>query len=295
VRRAGGGGAGPARCRARPGAGDPDLSMDASPPLLQLADVRKRYNIGRPNEAEVLRGVSFSLQPGEFVALIGPSGSGKSTLLNIIGLLEPLTTGSYRLQGEEVAGLDDAALTLRRRSTLGFVFQFHHLLPAFSALENVTLPALMREGAVSAARRDQALAMLQAVGLAQAAAKRPGELSGGMQQRVAIARALVLQPPLVLADEPTGNLDRASSDEVFKLMRHMHATLNTAFLIVTHDPRLAARCDRVIELVDGRVERDAPQEALHEPPHEMPHDAAHPPAGAENPGFTAAQATPAAP
>jgi len=295
VRRAGGGGAGPARCRARPGAGDPDLSMDASPPLLQLADVRKRYNIGRPNEAEVLRGVSFSLQPGEFVALIGPSGSGKSTLLNIIGLLEPLTTGSYRLQGEEVAGLDDAALTLRRRSTLGFVFQFHHLLPAFSALENVTLPALMREGAVSAARRDQALAMLQAVGLAQAAAKRPGELSGGMQQRVAIARALVLQPPLVLADEPTGNLDRASSDEVFKLMRHMHATLNTAFLIVTHDPRLAARCDRVIELVDGRVERDAPQEALHEAPHEMPHDAAHPPAGAENPGFTAAQSTPAAP
>ncbi len=227
-------------------------------PLLQLAGVRKRYNIGRPNEAEVLRGVSFTLQPGEFVALIGPSGSGKSTLLNIIGLLEPLTTGSYQLQGEEVAGLDDATLTLRRRTTLGFVFQFHHLLPAFSALENVTLPALMRDGAVSAAQRAQALAMLQAVGLDQATAKRPGELSGGMQQRVAIARALVLQPPLVLADEPTGNLDRASSDAVFKLMRHMHATLNTAFLIVTHDPRLAARCDRVIELVDGQVERDEP-------------------------------------
>jgi lipoprotein-releasing system ATP-binding protein len=227
-------------------------------PLLQLTGVHKRYNIGRPNEAEVLRGVSFSLQPGEFVALIGPSGSGKSTLLNIIGLLEPLTTGSYQLQGEEVAGLDDATLTLRRRTTLGFVFQFHHLLPAFSALENVTLPALMRDGAVSAARRAQALAMLHAVGLDQATAKRPGELSGGMQQRVAIARALVLQPPLVLADEPTGNLDTASSNEVFKLMRHMHATLNTAFLIVTHDPRLAARCDRVVELVDGRVERDEP-------------------------------------
>ncbi|GCL64538.1 ABC transporter ATP-binding protein [Pseudaquabacterium pictum] len=228
-------------------------------PLLQLADVRKRYNIGQPNEAEVLRGVSLTLQPGEFAALIGPSGSGKSTLLNIIGLLEPLTTGSYQLQGDEVAGLDDAALTLRRRTTLGFVFQFHHLLPAFTALENVTLPALMREGAVSAAETDRALAMLQAVGLAQAAAKRPGQLSGGMQQRVAIARALVLQPPLVLADEPTGNLDTASSDEVFKLMRHMHATLNTAFLIVTHDPRLAARCDRVIELVDGRIQRDERQ------------------------------------
>ena len=247
-----------------------------TPPLLQLADVRKRYNIGRPNEAEVLRGVSFALQPGEFVALIGPSGSGKSTLLNIIGLLEPLTSGSYQLQGDEVAGLDDAALTRRRRTTLGFVFQFHHLLPAFSALENVTLPALMRDGAVGAARRAQALAMLQAVGLDQAAAKRPGELSGGMQQRVAIARALVLQPPLVLADEPTGNLDRASSDEVFKLMRHMHATLNTAFLIVTHDPRLAARCDRVIELVDGRVERDEPLA----------------PGDAENPATPAAQASP---
>ncbi len=236
-------------------------------PLLQLADVRKRYNIGRPNEAEVLHGVSFTLQPGEFAALIGPSGSGKSTLLNIIGLLEPLTTGSYQLQGDEVAGLDDAALTLRRRSTLGFVFQFHHLLPAFSALENVTLPALMREGAVSAERRAQALAMLRAVGLDQAVAKRPGELSGGMQQRVAIARALVLQPPLVLADEPTGNLDRASSDEVFALMRRMHRELNTGFLIVTHDPRLAARCDRVIELVDGLVQRDERQVA----------------AGAENP------------
>ena len=225
-------------------------------PLLQLADVRKRYNIGLPNEAEVLRGVSLTLQPGEFAALIGPSGSGKSTLLNIIGLLEPLTTGSYRLQGDEVAGLDDAALTRRRRSTLGFVFQFHHLLPAFTALENVTLPALMRDGSVSAAQREHARAVLAAMGLGEAMAKRPGELSGGMQQRVAIARALVMQPPLVLADEPTGNLDRASSDEVFALMRRMHAELNTSFLIVTHDPRLAERCDRIIELVDGRVESD---------------------------------------
>jgi len=245
-----------------------------TPPLLQLDDVRKRYNIGLPNEAEVLRGVSLTLQPGEFAALIGPSGSGKSTLLNIIGLLEPLTSGSYRLQGDEVAGLDDAALTLRRRSTIGFVFQFHHLLPAFSALENVTLPALMREGSVSPTRRAQALAIMKAVGLAQAAAKRPGELSGGMQQRVAIARALVLQPPLVLADEPTGNLDTAASDEVFRLMREMHRTLNTAFLIVTHDPRLAARCDRVIELVDGHVQRDERQ---------VPAGADNPPPSA-NPG-----------
>ena len=140
-------------------------------------------------------------------ALIGPSGSGKSTLLNIVGLLERMTAGSYRIEGEEVSGLDDAALTLRRRSTLGFVFQFHHLLPAFSALENVTLPALMREGRVTPAQRERARAVLAAVGLGDAMGKRPGELSGGMQQRVAIARALVLEPPLVLADEPTGNLD----------------------------------------------------------------------------------------
>jgi lipoprotein-releasing system ATP-binding protein len=225
-------------------------------PLIELDGVRKRYNVGRPNEAEVLHGISLTLASGEFAALIGPSGSGKSTLLNIIGLLETMSAGSYRIQGEEVGGLDDAGLTLRRRSTLGFVFQFHHLLPAFTALENVTLPALMREGRVGRAQREHAREVLSAMGLAGAMHKRPGELSGGMQQRVAIARALVARPPLVLADEPTGNLDRHSSDEVFALMRRMHAELGTSFLIVTHDPRLAERCDRIIELVDGRIERD---------------------------------------
>ncbi|MEO6291433.1 MAG: ABC transporter ATP-binding protein [Burkholderiaceae bacterium] len=228
----------------------------ANQPLIELSDIRKSYNIGLPNEAEVLHGLSFSIQPGEFVALIGPSGSGKSTLLNIVGLLERMTTGSYRIQGEEATGLDDAGLTLRRRAMLGFVFQFHHLLPAFTALENVTLPALMREGRITPAQRERARAVLAAVGLEKAMSKRPGELSGGMQQRVAIARALVLNPPLVLADEPTGNLDTASSDEVFALLRRMHVELNISFVIVTHDPRLAARCDRIIELVDGRIERD---------------------------------------
>jgi lipoprotein-releasing system ATP-binding protein len=204
----------------------------------------------------VLKGLSFTIAHGEFVALIGPSGSGKSTLLNTIGLLEQATTGSYKIEGEETSALDDAALTLRRRSTLGFVFQFHHLLPAFSALENVTLPALMREGSVSNDQSDRARAVLTAVGLGNATDKKPGELSGGMQQRVAIARALVLNPPLVLADEPTGNLDREASDEVFALLRKMHAELKISFLIVTHDPRLAARCDRIIELVDGSIVRD---------------------------------------
>ncbi len=241
-----------------------DIITDAtanssSAPLIALSGIRKRYNIGRPNEAEVLHGVSLTVARGEFVALIGPSGSGKSTLLNVIGLLEPPSAGSYRIEGQETVGLGDAALTRRRSTALGFVFQFHHLLPAFTALENVTLPALMREGRVSAEQHARAEAVLAAMGLAQAVAKRPGELSGGMQQRVAIARALVLQPPLVLADEPTGNLDTASSDEVFSLMRRMHAELHTSFLVVTHDPRLALRCDRVIELVDGRVVRDETQ------------------------------------
>jgi lipoprotein-releasing system ATP-binding protein len=224
--------------------------------LIELSDVRKSYNIGRPSEAEVLHGIGLRVDRGEFIALMGPSGSGKSTLLNILGLLERMTSGSYALAGEEVQGLDDAALTLRRRSTLGFVFQFHHLLPAFSALENVTLPALMAEGRVSATHLEHARSLLDAVGLAKAMHKRPSELSGGMQQRVAIARALVMNPPLVLADEPTGNLDTASSAEVFALMRRIHAERGTSFVVVTHDPRLAARCDRLVELIDGRIARD---------------------------------------
>ena len=229
---------------------------DKSGALIELSDVRKSYNIGLPSEAEVLHGLSLRVDRGEFIALIGPSGSGKSTLLNIVGLLERMTSGGYRLQSEEVNSLDDAELTLRRRTTLGFVFQFHHLLPAFTALENVTLPALMSEGHVSAQQLARARELLDAVGLAQAMNKRPAELSGGMQQRVAIARALVQGPALVLADEPTGNLDTASSDEVFVLLRRMHAERGTSFIVVTHDPRLAARCDRVVELVDGRIARD---------------------------------------
>ncbi len=229
---------------------------DTAAALIELHQVRKSYNIGQPNEAEILHGIDLHVAHGEFVALIGPSGSGKSTLLNILGLLEPITRGSYLLQGQAVQDLGDEALTLMRRRALGFVFQFHHLLPAFSALENVTLPALMAEGRVSRAQREQARALLDAVGLAGAMDKRPAELSGGMQQRVAIARALVHDPPLVLADEPTGNLDTASSDAAFALMREIHERRGTAFIVVTHDPRLAQRCDRIVELVDGQIASD---------------------------------------
>jgi lipoprotein-releasing system ATP-binding protein len=226
--------------------------------LVELREVRKSYNIGLPNETEVLHGLALRITGGEFVALMGPSGSGKSTLLNVLGLLERMTSGSYRLQGEEMQGLGDAQRTLRRRRTLGFVFQFHHLLPAFTALENVTLPILMSEGRVADVQRERARELLAAVGLSAAMDKRPSELSGGMQQRVAIARSLVLQPPLVLADEPTGNLDTASSDEVFVHLRRIHAERGTSFVIVTHDPRLGQRCDRLVELVDGRITRDGP-------------------------------------
>jgi lipoprotein-releasing system ATP-binding protein len=229
-----------------------------APPLLSLRGLRKTYNAGRPNEVEVLHGIELTLARGEFAALIGPSGSGKSTLLNILGLLERPSDGAHEISGQSVRALDDDGLTAMRRRTLGFVFQFHHLLPSFSALENVTLPALARDGHVSMAVRERAKSLLEGVGLAAAMQRKPPELSGGMQQRVAIARALVLQPALVLADEPTGNLDTASSDEVFALLRRIHEQDGTSFLVVTHDPRLAARCDRVIELVDGRIARDAP-------------------------------------
>ena len=227
-------------------------------PLIELKQVHKTYNLGLPNEAEVLHGIDLRVNTGEFIALMGPSGSGKSTLLNIVGLLERMTAGNYQLQGEEMVGLDDAGLTMRRRRLLGFVFQFHHLLPAFTALENVTLPALMAEGRVSDAQRTRAKELLDSVGLSAALNKRPSELSGGMQQRVAIARALVMNPPLVLADEPTGNLDTASSDDVFVLLRRMHAERGTSFVVVTHDPRLGARCDRLVELVDGKISSDEP-------------------------------------
>jgi lipoprotein-releasing system ATP-binding protein len=227
--------------------------MTAHDPILQLSDIRKRYNLGTPVETEVLHGITLALQEAEFVALKGPSGSGKSTLLNIIGLLERPTAGTLQIAGQATVGLDDAGLTALRGATIGFVFQFHHLLPAFTALENVMLPSIIANGTATPAAEATARELLARVGLKGAEYKRPGELSGGMQQRVAIARSLSLQPRLILADEPTGNLDTVSADEVFALLREFNQDHGSACLIVTHDPRLAARCDRAIELVDGQV------------------------------------------
>ncbi|WP_293605619.1 ABC transporter ATP-binding protein [Polaromonas sp. UBA4122] len=222
-------------------------------PILRLEDIHKSYNIGTPVETEVLHGITLALQEAEFVALKGPSGSGKSTLLNIIGLLEPPTAGLLTIAGKPAQSLDDAALTALRGATIGFVFQFHHLLPAFTALENVLLPSIIAHGTATPEAEAMARDLLARVGLKGAEYKRPGELSGGMQQRVAIARALSLRPRLILADEPTGNLDTVSADEVFGLLREFNRDHGSACLIVTHDPRLAARCDRIIDLVDGRL------------------------------------------
>ena len=222
--------------------------------VLLLEGVHKSF--GTKVVTEVLKGVDLRIEQGEFAALVGPSGSGKSTLLNIIGLLDRPTQGRLAIAGEETTTLDDAGLTRLRGRTLGFVFQFHHLLPGLSARENVMMPMIAERGRTAKDMGPRAVALLARVGLAEKAEALPSEMSGGQQQRVAIARALALGPPLVLADEPTGNLDTKTADQIFGVMREFNQELGVAFLIVTHDPRLAARCDRTIDLVDGRIVSD---------------------------------------
>ncbi len=224
-------------------------------PVLQLGGVVKDY----PGAVvtRVLHGIDLRLEKGEFTALIGPSGSGKSTLLNLIGLLDRPTDGSLRIAGRETVGLDDDGLAGLRAQSLGFIFQFHHLLPGFTAEENVAMPLAAAEGRMTPSMRERALVLLEEVGLRERARNKATALSGGQQQRVAIARALVMNPPLVLADEPTGNLDTQSSDQAFELLRRFNREHGTTFLVVTHDPRLAQRCDRILEIVDGRIVRDS--------------------------------------
>jgi len=223
---------------------------------LQLQEIRKAYNIGMPSEVEVLHGIDLTIKRGEFVALIGPSGSGKSTLLNQIGLLDKPTSGELYVTGQATTQLEDSDLTRLRAKSIGFVFQFHNLLPEFTALENVMLPLLAARGRPNDAMKLRAAELIEQVGLSKVGKHMSNDLSGGQQQRVAIARALVMQPPLVLADEPTGNLDTESANTIFELLRRVNKDSGTSFLIVTHDPRLAQRCDRIIELVDGRIDSD---------------------------------------
>jgi len=224
---------------------------------LEVRGVVKDYGAGEV-VTRVLHGVDLSLARGEFTALMGPSGSGKSTLLNLVGLLDRPTGGRIVLVGQDTGSLDDRALTRCRGRTLGFIFQFHHLLPEFDAVENVMLPMMADRGRPDASMEECALYLLREVGLERFARRRPSQLSGGQQQRVAIARALAMSPKLVLADEPTGNLDTHSADEVFALLREFNRKAGVTFLVVTHDPRLADRCDRIVELVDGRIVADRP-------------------------------------
>lgn len=232
-------------------------------PTLPLEGIRKSYGEGTAHVTEVLHGIDLTLARSEFAALIGPSGSGKSTLLNIIGLLDKPSSGKLFLTGQEAENLPDKALTRLHGDAIGFVFQFHNLLPAFTAVENVMLPLLAMRGKPDLEMRKRAEDLIDKVGLTKWGHHLANDLSSGQQQRVAIARALVMQPALVLADEPTGNLDTQSADTIFDLMRNVSQVSGTTFLIVTHDARLAKRCDRIIELVDGKVKSDEFNEATH--------------------------------
>jgi len=224
--------------------------------VLRLEGVTKSYGLGTPAETEVLHGIDLVLEKGEFSALIGPSGSGKSTLLHIMGLLDRPTSGRVLLDGQDTGAMDDDGLTRCRGRTLGFVFQFHHLLPEFTALENVMIPMAADKGKFDASMPECGRALLDRVGLSARADNRATTLSGGQAQRVAIARSLSMNPKIVLADEPTGNLDTQTADEVFALLRDVNRKQKVTFLIVTHDRRLAERTDRIIELVDGRIVQD---------------------------------------
>jgi lipoprotein-releasing system ATP-binding protein len=223
-----------------------------SEPILQTRGLKRSFKQGEA-VIEVLRGVDLEVQPGEIVALLGPSGSGKSTLLQAVGLLEGGFEGSIRIVGKEAAKLPSGGRTEVRRDSLGFVYQFHHLLPDFSAIENVVLP-LMIHGATRADADARAEALLSALGLGQRLTHRPNQLSGGEQQRVAVARALANRPALVLADEPTGNLDEATADRVFAEFLKLVRDEGSAALVATHNERLAERMDRVVRLHEGRLE-----------------------------------------
>lgn len=220
--------------------------------MLSLSGITKGYNRGKPSEVLVLRGVDLTVARGEVVALVAPSGAGKSTLLHIAGLLDVPDAGTVRLDGREMGGLSDKARTEARRDEVGFIYQFHHLLPEFSALENVVIPQLAN-GVGRGAAEARARELLEKVGVGPRAGHRPAALSGGEQQRVAFCRALANAPKLLLADEPTGNLDPGTSDQVFGVLMDLVRATGLSALIATHNLELAARMDRVVRLSAGQV------------------------------------------
>jgi putative ABC transport system ATP-binding protein len=230
-----------------------NTSRPTNTPLINLSQLNKQYQIGN-TPFNALDGIDLQINAGEYVAITGPSGSGKSTLLNMIGLLDRPDKGCYQLLGEATEALDEELRARRRREQIGFIFQAFHLIPRLSALENISLP-LMLAGLPRAEQQQRGMQALQQVGLGPQASQRPNQLSGGQQQRVAIARAIVMQPPLLLADEPTGNLDQRSGADVIELLEGLNSQGMT-LLIVTHDPALAQRSRRQLQLVDGRIVSD---------------------------------------
>jgi len=224
--------------------------------VVRLVGLRKSYNVGKPTEVEVLHGLDLTLARRDFATLVGASGSGKSTLLNLVGLLDTPTSGELFLMGKATRDMGDAERTALRANAIGFVFQFHHLIQAFTAVENVLMPLMVTGGKPVSEQVEWAHRLLEQVGLKGLERRKPDELSGGQQQRVAVARALVMRPALLLADEPTGNLDTQSAAEVFRLFRQFNEEFGCAVLLVTHDTRLSEQCDRTITLVDGNIESD---------------------------------------
>ncbi len=223
-------------------------------PILTVTGLTKDFGEG-DTQTHVLKDINLAMEAGEMAALLGPSGSGKSTLLTILGTLMRASGGAYDMLGVDLMHASEAQRTEFRSKNLGFVFQFHHLLPDLSALENVMMPAACAAGRETASMRQRANELLDAVGLSDRRDFRPAAMSGGQRQRVAVARALINNPVLVLADEPTGNLDRESADHVMDLVRTINQTMGSSFLISTHDEHIAARCQRRIELLDGRIVR----------------------------------------
>jgi putative ABC transport system ATP-binding protein len=221
--------------------------------MMELRDICREYKVGTET-VRALDHVDLEIQPGEYISIMGPSGSGKSTLLNVLGLLDRPTAGTYRLEGEDVSSLDDDALALHRQQQIGFIFQFFHLVPRLSALENVELP-LVLAGAAPRARRERAVAILESMGLKARLDHRPDQLSGGERQRVAIGRAIVMKPRFLLADEPTGNLDTRSGGEIMQIIEQLNRD-GIALLIVTHDPVIGGRARRHLTLRDGKIVSD---------------------------------------
>lgn len=227
--------------------------MEAEGVIVRGTDLRKTYGPGTPLQVEVLKGIDIEVRSGEFVAIVGQSGSGKSTLLNLLGALDTPSGGNLTIEGQEIFGMGSDALADIRARRIGFVFQFHYLLDEFTCLENALMPILVQRGRASPEEQKRVRDLMERVGLGDQLQKLPGKISGGQQQRVAIVRALAHQPSLVLADEPTGNLDSRSGQQVFDLMREITRAQRVAFVMVTHDDRLARAADRILRIEDGLI------------------------------------------